>query len=201
MSRVKAASQLAATLTIVGVLAMVWWGQRTPAATLVAAAAPAAATPDGAFAPAPARSSTTVAPAGRPGIKRLLLAAARRHGVNPGLVMGVAWWESGWDQAAVSSTGAIGIMQVEPYTAASAGPRLLRRAVDIHDAATNVDLGAAILRENLDRYHNDLMKALVAYYAGPGAITDWAHLQPDAQRYVLGVHALAVAFDQGEGPA
>lgn len=134
-------------------------------------------------------------------IKAMLYQAALRHGVNAGLVMGVAWWESGWDQSQVSSTGAIGIMQVEPYTAASAGPRLLHQNVDIKQAESNIELGAAILRENLERYHGSLVDALVAYYAGPDAVTDWAHLPPDAQRYVTGIYALAVAFDRGQGPA
>ena len=149
----------------------------------------------------PTTTRSSVTPVDRQQIKSLLDAAARRHGVNPGLVMGVGWWESGWNQSALSSTGAVGIMQVEPYTAASAGPRLLHARVDIHQAAANIELGAAILKENLDRYQGNLVKALVAYYAGPSAVTDWAHLDPDAQRYVVGVYNLAVAFDRGQGPA
>lgn len=142
--------------------------------------------------------------AGKPAqqaVKGMLYRAAVKHGVNPALVMGVAWWESGWDQRQVSSTGAIGIMQVEPYTADSAGPTLLHRQVDIHEAAENIDLGAAILRANLEQYHGNLMNALVAYYAGPTAVGDWGHLAADEQRYVLGVYSLAMAFSRGQGPA
>ena len=131
----------------------------------------------------------------------MLYQAAQRHGVNPGLVMGVAWWESGWDQAAVSSTGAIGIMQVNPDTAVTAGPDLLHRRADPRVLADNIELGTAILREDLDRYGNDLVKALVAYYDGPPAIKAWAQLDPDARAYVMGVYKLAVAFDAGKGPA
>lgn len=147
------------------------------------------------------RPPSTSAEDRRRAIKSMLYQAAQRHGVNPGLVLGLAWWESGWDQSQVSSTGAVGVMQIEPYTADTAGPRLLHQAVDIHQTAANIDLGVAILRENLDRYQNDLMKALVAYYAGPSAVTDWAHMNEDARRYVVGIHALAVSFDNGLGPA
>jgi soluble lytic murein transglycosylase-like protein len=134
-------------------------------------------------------------------VKRLLQESARRHGVNPSLLMAVAWWESGWDQSKVSATGAIGIMQVEPATAKSAGPLLLHRAADIHDPADNIELGTAVLKEDLDHFNNDLSKALVAYYAGPAAVTDWKDQDAAAKRYVWGVYRLAVAFSNGTGPA
>jgi len=144
--------------------------------------------------------SPSAAPDIRARVRWMLIDSAERHGVNPYLVMAVAWWESGWDQSQVSSTGAVGIMQVEPYTAASAGPRLLHRAADLHDAADNIELGVAVLRENLDNYHNDLAKALTAYYEGPGAVTDWNDLDPAAKHYVWGVYRLEVAFSNGAGP-
>jgi soluble lytic murein transglycosylase-like protein len=101
----------------------------------------------------------------------------------------------------VSSTGAVGIMQVEPATAASAGPLLLHRRANLNDPLDNIELGAAILRENLDRYHDNLANALVAYYAGPGAVTEWTNLDPATRRYVWGIYRLAIAFNQGTGPA
>ncbi|HEX3508782.1 MAG TPA: transglycosylase SLT domain-containing protein [Candidatus Dormibacteraeota bacterium] len=134
-------------------------------------------------------------------VKRMLIASAERHGVNPYLVMGIAWWESGWDQRQVSSTGAIGIMQVEPATAQSAGPLLLHRVANIHDPADNIELGTAVLREDLDMFQNDLAKALIAYYAGPAAVTGWKDQSADAQRYVWGIFRLAQAFSNGTGPA
>jgi soluble lytic murein transglycosylase-like protein len=149
----------------------------------------------------PQASPTPIAAADRPAIKVMLYEAAVRHGVHPALVMGLAWWESGWNPTAVSSAGAIGIMQVMPATAAADGPALLNRTVNLLDPGDNIDMGTAILRNNLDRYHNDLAKALVAYYAGGSAVTDWGHLRPDEQRYVWGVYHLAVAFKDGRGPA
>ena len=142
-----------------------------------------------------------VVPTNRPAIKQMLVQAARARGLNAGLVMALAWWESGWDQSAVSSTGAVGIMQVEPYTADRAGPRLLGRPVDIHQPAANIELGTAILKDNLSVYHGDIAKALAAYYAGPTVVDDWGHLDPDVTRYVLGIYRLALAFDRGSGPA
>lgn len=132
--------------------------------------------------------------------RSMLYAAGVQHGVNPYLVMGLAWWESGWNESAVSSAGAIGIMQVMPATAEADGPILLKRTVDLADPQDNIDMGTAILRNNLDRYHGDLAKALVAYYAGGAAVTAWDRLTPDERHYAWGVYRTAVAFRDGKGP-
>ena len=159
----------------------------------------------GADAAQPAAAATAAASPGpaadRQTIKWLLYNAAVKYQVNAGLVYAVAWWESGWNQQAVSGTGAIGVMQVEPYAASTAGPLLLGRPADPHQLGDNIDLGTAMLKEDLQRYDNDLVKALVAYNSGPGAIKDWSKLDPQLQAYVLGIYKLAVQFDKGTGPA
>lgn len=132
--------------------------------------------------------------------KSMLYDAGVRHGVNPYLVMGLAWWESGWNASAVSSAGAIGIMQVMPATAAVDGPKLLHRVVDLTDPQDNIDMGTAILKANLDRYNGNLADALVAYYAGGAAVTDWNRLTPDERHYAWGVYQVAISFRDGTGP-
>ncbi|HET7420189.1 MAG TPA: lytic transglycosylase domain-containing protein [Candidatus Dormibacteraeota bacterium] len=133
-------------------------------------------------------------------LKSMLYAAGIKHDVNPYLVMGLAWHESGWQASVVSSAGAVGVMQVMPSTAAVDGPKLLNRAVNLYDPGDNIDLGTAILKHNLDAYGNDLAKALCAYYAGGGAVTDWAHMRADCRRYVWAVYNAAVMFRDGKGP-
>src|SRR5437588_10842693 len=133
--------------------------------------------------------------------KSMLYAAALKHGVNPYLVMGLAWHESGWQAAVVSSAGAVGIMQVMPSTAAGDGPALLNRTVNLYDPGDNIDLGTAILKNNLNRYNNDLAKALTAYYAGGSAVAEWANLRADCRRYVWAVYNAAMMFKEGKGPA
>src|ERR1700716_1125863 len=54
--------------------------------------------------------------------KSMLYSAGLKHRVNPYLVMGLAWHESGWNPLAISSAGAIGIMQGMPATAETRGP-------------------------------------------------------------------------------
>lgn len=132
--------------------------------------------------------------------KSMLYAAGIKHGVNPYLVMGLAWHESGWNPNAISSAGAVGIMQVMPATADADGPALLHREVNLFDPADNIDMGTAILKNNLNHWHGDLAKALVAYYAGGGAVTDWNRLSADERHYVWSVYHNAVAFRDGKGP-
>src|SRR2546423_4866234 len=105
----------------------------------------------------------------RPLLRNILREAAVRHHVDPKLVLAISYWESGWDPWLVSATGAVGVMQVEPYAAADAGPALLGRSVDIEDPFDNADVGVAILREDLDSF-GDTSQALAAYYQGPASL-------------------------------
>ena len=132
--------------------------------------------------------------------KSMLYAAVLKHGVYPYLVMGLAWHESGWQASAVSSAGAVGIMQVMPATAAADGPKLLNRTVNLYDPGDNIDLGTAILKQNLDHWGNDIAKALCAYYAGGGAVTEWATMRADCRHYVWAVYNAAMMFKDGKGP-
>lgn len=122
----------------------------------------------------------------------LLIDAARHHGLRPGFLLAVSYWESGWNQSAVSRTGAIGLMQVEPATAAWAGPALLHRRVNLYDPKDNAELGAALLRYYLDRLH-DASLALAAYYQGYSAVRRYG-IYPSSRTYVRGILRLARRF-------
>ena len=148
---------------------------------------------------APAIISTTPDPQEAPGrstrlmLRRILREAAIRHQLDPKLVLALSYWESGWDQSLVSQTGAVGLMQVEPATAQEAGPALLGRAVDINDPYDNADVGAAILRENLDAFKDPAM-ALAACYQGPTSLRANG-MFPDTQQYVQGILDLATRMN------
>jgi len=122
-------------------------------------------------------------------LRRILREAALRHQLDPTLVLALSYWESGWDQSRVSQTGAVGLMQVEPATAHEAGPALLGRTVDITDPYDNADVGAAVLKEDLDTFHDPAM-ALAAYYQGPTSLQQNGMLA-DTQQYVQGILSLA----------
>ena len=124
--------------------------------------------------------------------RAILIRAARHHGLNPNFVLAVSYWESGWNQAARSYTGAVGLMQVEPYTAAWAGPALLHRRVNLNNPVDNAELGAALLRSYLDRLRDPKL-ALAAYYQGLSGVLRHG-IYPSSRTYVNGIWRLRNRF-------
>jgi soluble lytic murein transglycosylase-like protein len=122
----------------------------------------------------------------------ILIRAAHNHGLNPNFVLAVSYWESGWNQAARSYTGAVGLMQVEPYTAAWAGPALLHRWVNLNNPVDNAELGAALMRSYLDRLRDPKL-ALAAYYQGLGGTLRYG-IYPSSHTYVDGIWRLRNQF-------
>ena len=142
--------------------------------------------------PAVHRVSPTPVPLTKVQARAILIRAARRHGLNPNFVLAVSYWESGWNQAARSRTGAIGLLQVEPYTAVWAGPALLHRRVDLNNPVDNAELGAALLRSYLDQLHNPKL-ALAAYYQGLTGVRRHG-IYPSSRSYVDGIWRLRNRF-------
>jgi len=132
--------------------------------------------------------------------RAIITAAALRHGLNPNFALALSYWESGWSQDAVSNTGAIGLMQIEPSTGQYAGPELLHRRVNLNNANDNAELGVALLRKYLDAFNGDPKLALAAYYQGETA-TEKHGIYPSSQRYVDGIWALRNRFQAGHYPA
>ena len=108
--------------------------------------------------------------------------AAGKYGVDPKLVSAVAEVESGFQQGAVSATGAVGVMQLMPETAESLG-------VNPYDAAQNINGGAQYLKQMLDTFDGDIRKAVAAYNAGPEAVKEYGGVPPysETQQYVSSV--------------
>jgi N-acetylmuramoyl-L-alanine amidase len=100
----------------------------------------------------------------------LLTHTAQEVGVDAKLVRAVAWMESGWQQGVVSATGAVGMMQIEPYTGDWISRYLAGRQLDLHVAADNVLAGSLLLHHLLQLHGNDVNAALAAYYQGDSSI-------------------------------
>lgn len=168
--------------------------QQAPAATAADTPAPPGAAHDTAAPPPP----PPVVPPPPVTVKDILTRAAQKAGIDPNLLMAVSWHESSWRQSAVSDQGAIGLLQVMPLTAASAGPMLLGRQVNIQDPLDNAAMGAALLKDLLSKY--DERTALAAYYQGEPALFG-GYAAPDTWNYADSIEALKAQIVAGQMPA
>ncbi len=98
--------------------------------------------------------------------------ASAEFGVPLALLLGVAREESRFDPEAVSWAGAVGVMQLMPKTARRVADSLGMKGYDLTDIEDNVRLGAAHLREHLDRF-GKVHLAVAAYNAGHKAVERW----------------------------
>jgi soluble lytic murein transglycosylase len=107
-------------------------------------------------------------------------AAAALHQLDPALVKAVIKAESEFDQWAVSSKGAQGLMQLMPFTARQLG------VLDPFDARQNIFAGTRYLRSLLDMFQGDVSLALAGYNAGPNAVRRYGGIPPykETQDYV-----------------
>ncbi len=106
--------------------------------------------------------------------EELVTAAAERNGLPPEFVKSVVAAESAFRADAVSRKGAVGLMQLMPATAREYG-------ADPTDPRQNVEAGTRYLRDLLLKYQHDdhqVIRALAAYNAGPGAVDRYHGVPP-----------------------
>jgi soluble lytic murein transglycosylase-like protein len=99
---------------------------------------------------------------------------AREFRLNPGVLRGLVRQESVFDAGAKSHAGAIGLTQLLPGTAKPLVESVLRvryRRAFLYDPGGNARLGAAYLRQILDRFGGNLLYALAAYNGGPSRMS------------------------------
>jgi hypothetical protein len=113
-------------------------------------------------------------------LNQVVNTASATYHLDPDLVNSVIHAESGFNVHAVSPKGARGLMQLMPGTATQLG------VDDAFDPQSNVEGGSRYLRELLERYNFDLVKALAAYNAGPMRVQQYQGVPPfrETQAYV-----------------
>jgi soluble lytic murein transglycosylase-like protein len=115
----------------------------------------------------------------------LIWEAASRHGVPVAFVKSIVAAESGFNCDAVSTKGAVGLMQLMPQTAREYG-------ADPNIPAQNVDAGTHYLRHLMNRYRNyrnSTQRVIAAYNAGPAMVDRYHGVPPfgETRRYVARV--------------
>jgi len=113
----------------------------------------------------------------------MLASAGRQHNIDADLLASIVKAESGGQVRAVSRTGARGLMQLMPGTARELG------VADSFEPQQNINGGTKYLDQLLAYYHDDIVKAVAAYNAGPAAVDRYHGVPPyrETRAYVARV--------------
>jgi LysM repeat protein len=118
---------------------------------------------------------------------------AAQYGVSPSLAAAIAWQESGFNNAMVSSANARGVMQVMPGTWDYVQQNLAQRQLDPNSATDNVHAGVLYLKRLLDETGGDESTAIAGYYQGLKSVRERG-MYDDTAQYVDNVQALRGRF-------
>ena len=110
---------------------------------------------------------------------------ANKHGVDDKLVKALIKQESGFNPKAKSKAGPMRVRQIMPAAAQGLG------VTDAYNPVQNVDGGVRYLKSMLQKYNGNIILALAAYNAGPGAVDKYDGVPPykETQNYVKNILA------------
>lgn len=131
-------------------------------------------------------------------IAQAILYYSERYALDPLLVTALFQQESGFNMGAYSRTGAVGIAQLQPETAAGMG-------IDPKDPAQNIEGGVKYLSAQLMRFSQSgewgPTYAVAAYNAGPESVIKYQGIPPyvETQHHVNRVAEIYIQLQKEMG--
>lgn len=115
----------------------------------------------------------------------IIRSIAANYGLEPALIHSIIRTESNYDPEAVSSKGAMGLMQLMPETAERYGVR------DIFNPRENIEGGVRYLKYLIDLFNRKTDYVLAAYNAGKNSIKKYGGIPPfpETRRFIEKVKA------------
>lgn len=129
--------------------------------------------------PSPSSHSSTAGTSAKP-FSEVIREASLKYGVDEDVISAVIQQESSYNPNAVSSCGAMGLMQLMPATAKNLG------VTDPYNVEQNIMAGTKYLKQQIDAFGGNLALGLAAYNAGSGAVRKYGGIPPykETQDYV-----------------
>ncbi len=119
-----------------------------------------------------------------PELERIIDELSAADGVDARVIKAIAWTESGFQQRIVSPTGAVGVMQIQPATAAWLESDIFGEELNEDESAyDNVRMGVRLFKLLMIATKGDTHKAIASYYQGFG-VTSRGTIYDETREYV-----------------
>ena len=119
----------------------------------------------------------------------IIARAAEQYGVEASLIKAMIKMESDFNPNDVSSSGAVGLMQLMPETAKGLG------VTDSYDPEQNIMGGTKYIAQKLKEYDGDIELALSAYNAGSGTVRKYGGVPPQCKVYIAKILSYKEAYE------
>lgn len=140
-----------------------------------------------------ASTSAPAMAAPRANVGRLLEQTAAQYGFKASFIKALAYLESGWNQSARSSVGAVGVMQVLPSTGEFVARYVVGRPLNVYDTRDNIVAGVAFVDYLWKLTGGNVRRTLAGYYQGLRSVRQNG-MYPSTKRYIANVLALRDRF-------
>jgi len=113
-----------------------------------------------------------------PRINAAISNASQQYGIDENMIRAIIKLESSFQPYSLSISGAMGLMQLMPFTAE------WMSVTNPYDIEQNIQGGTRYFRDQLNRFDGDVEKALAAYNKGPNTVLKYGGVPPEAKSYV-----------------